>query len=640
MEKNVYSIEEVFAGKFFNIPDYQRGFAWEQRHCEDLLNDLELLPQNFNHYTGTVVFHPNGSENQDNEGSQYKGFDIVDGQQRITSIVILLLVIRQKFSQSDTYKTLANGIEKKYLFATRLSDRNLFYKLTLNSDCMEYFKQDILGSAGVSGQTILSHQRLLIAKQTFNDYLNVKERELGESFYVWLIDYYNKITEKLKVGIYVVDSAAEVGVIFEVMNNRGKYLTELEKAKNYLLYLTTKIDIENIGELVGLINKTWSNIYQRFMSAGLGTESENQFLRAHWLMYSNYVRKDWDGSNSIKAKFNLNNYHLRDIEFFNDLTSYVTSLDAGSIAYADLERPERDNAFNAYTDAEQKRAVVFHSIKLLRTKTIASFRPLLMAVRLKFPKDPSSYLELIKLTEIFAFRVYNLQTKRADTGQSSIFETAYNLFNDEISFETAFNKLRKILYSYSSPSVFNSKWEFNEVDNNWYHWGALKYFLYEYEEYLSGNDPLQLTWSYFSEKPLENSIEHILPQTPNDGENYWPSRFDQNQFRIYIHDLGNLCLTFNNSSYRNHGFDLKKGIPGQNTPCYATSSLHQERILTNYPEWTVDSIKQRRKELTDWAKNRWYVDLDEFENMPINNQIDDNFEENIEENDINENNSL
>ena len=384
------------------------------------------------------------------------------------------------------------------------------------------------------------------------------------------------------MGIYIVDQAAEVGVIFEVMNNRGKELTELEKVKNYLLYLTTKITIETSNELASLINTTWSKIYQRFMSAGLGTESENQFLRAHWLMYANYNRKDWDGNKSIKSKYSLKAYRSRDLELFNDLNLYVNSLDEASIAFSDLEKPERNGAFNAFTDEVQKRSVIFYSTKLLRTKTIASFRSLLMACRLKFANDDLKYLELIQLIEKFAFRVYNMEGKRADTGQSSILKAAYELYNEEITYDQVHRHLRWLLNVYSSPPVFSEFWKFVPLDNNWYYWSALKYFLYEYEEFLSGGDPLTITWSYFTEKALENSIEHILPQTSEEEEQYWTTRFAPDQINILTHDLGNLCLTYNNSSYKNFGFSRKKGTPGQEKPCYANSSLNQERVLTEY----------------------------------------------------------
>lgn len=617
MEKNDYSIEELFAGKFFNIPDYQRGYSWDKEHCLDLLSDIELLPNDFDHYTGTVVLHSNGLEILDNEGSKYKGFDIVDGQQRITSIVILLNAIQSKFNKDGKYQTLAAGISKKFISSIRLSDNNLFYKLSLNADCKTFFITDVLNKAGVTGQTIKSHQRLSNAKIVFNKYLDEKEYEFKGDFYNWLISFYNKIIQKLKVSIYIVNSAAEVGVIFEVMNNRGKDLTELEKVKNYLLYLTTKIVVETREELAKSINEVWSKIYQRFMSANLGSDVENQFLRAQWLMYANYNKKEWDGSKSIKKKFNLKDYKDSHIALFNELGEYVQSLDYASIAFADIEKPEREKAFNAFTDISSKRTVVYYSIKLLRTKTIASFRPILLSCRLKFPNDSHRYLEIIQLIEKYAFRVYNMQGKRADTGQSTIFKIAYELYNGQISFEDCIFQIRALLNRYSPTDGFNDFWNLNEVKNNWYHWSALKYLLYEYEEHLAGNNPLTVAWNHFTEKTLENTIEHILPQTPQEDGNYWVTRFTEEEYRLYVHDLGNLCLTYNNSSYRNFGFDRKKGVLGQEAPCYVNSALYQERALGEYTDWNKGSILNRRLKITDWAKKRWYVDLADFANENI-----------------------
>ena len=623
METKDYSIQEFFEGRFFNIPDYQRGYAWEKEHCLDLLNDLELLPPKFDHYTGTVVLHANGEPIFDNEGSKYSGYDIVDGQQRITSIVILLQAIQSKFQKKREYETLAIGIKKKFLYATRLSDGNPFYKHSLNADCKEFFKTDILGIPGVIGQTIKSHQRLATAKTVFNTFIDTKEEELNICFYPWLIDFYNKIIQNLKVGIYIVKSTAEVGVIFEVMNNRGKDLTELEKVKNYLLYLTTKITVETSKELADLINNTWSLIYQRFMSASLGTDAENQFLRAHWLMYANYTRKEWDGSKSIKEKYNLKDYQAKHTDLFNDLTQYVNSINGASIVFADLERPERIGAFNSFLESEKKRSVAFWSIKLLRTKTIASFRPLLMACRLKFTKDAEKYLDLVLLIEKYAFRVYNMQGKRADTGQTTIFQIAYKLYNEQINFASCLHQLRILLNRYSSYGEFQTFWNPNDIKTDWYHWGALKYFLYEYEEHLAGKNPLTVSWGYFTEKTLENSIEHILPQTPEDGQNYWLQRFTPEEIRLYIHDLGNLCLTYNNSAYRNHGFDIKKGLPGQETACYINSSLYQERTLAEFSDWTPKNLCERRKRLSEWATERWFVDLSEFQNASIDMVADE-----------------
>lgn len=629
MENYTKSLETIFNNRFFRVPDYQRGYAWEKEHCRDLLEDLELLPPGFDHYTGTLVFHGNGMSEQDEEGGTYSGFDIVDGQQRLTSIVILLSVIRSFLSDSPRFEKLSKGISKKYLHTKKLSDGNLFYKLTLNDDCKEFFKTNILGRPGVTGKTIRSHERLSHAKKVFEEYVKGKKKEKGSGFEDWLIQLYQKITTQLKMGMYVVNDEAEVGVIFEVMNNRGKDLTELEKVKNYLLYLTTKIDLPSSKQLATKVNQTWSNIYKRLMSADLGGSAENQFLRAHWLMYNDYNRRNWKGSKSIKNKFSLRDYYTKDRELLNDLTDYVKSVDEASIAFVDLEKPNREGSFNSYENNTENESVVFWSTKLVRTKTIASFRPLLMAVRLKYPQHAIDYRDLVRFLEKFAFRVYNMQGKRADTGQSSIFQYAHQLYNeDEYGMDELNQDLRALLYYYSKPSSFDSFWELNPDDNNWYKWGALKYFLYEYEEHLADGRAVQLPWDAVTEKKLENTIEHILPRTPNDNKGYWKKRFTKEEIKIYLHDFGNLCLTYDNSSYKNKGFDKKVGEVGQDKPCYRNSPLFQERELVEYhPEWNADTIIDRRQKVVSWAKDRWFEDLKEFEETPTEIEEDDFYSE-------------
>lgn len=613
MNKNVYSIQELFAGRIFSIPDYQRGYAWDDGNCLELLEDIDLLPDGYDHYTGTIVLHANKKQLFDNEGSKHQGYDIVDGQQRLTSLVILLFAIHDNFAEWPAYTTLAAGIEKKFIKIILLEDPRPFYKLSLNADCRTYFERNVLGNGSITGALIRSHERLNNAKGIFVRFLRDKKEQFGTSYQDWLIKFYTKIVERLKVGIYEVDSAAEVGVIFEVMNNRGKDLTELEKVKNYLLYLTTKIDLDTASEAADMINLTWSRIYERFMSAKLGTESENQLLRAHWLIFSNYNKKEWEGSKSIKNKFNLKDYQGKHQDLLGQLFEYLNSIDQASIAFADMERPDRDGSFNGFADTSYQRLIRFHSTKLLRTRTIASFRPIIMACRLRFAEDAKLYLDLIQLLEKFAFRVYNLQGKRADTGQSSLFKVSYELFNNQRSFKDLVGHLKWLLHIYCSDALFRAFWSFDELDNNWYHWSPLKYLLYEYEEHLAGGDPLNISWNYFSEKQLENSVEHILPQMSEDADGYWLKHFSKKEIKIYTHDLGNLCLTYNNSTYRNYGFPRKKGTPGQERPCYANSSLNQERSLTEFENWNFESILKRREEIISWALKRWFVDLGEFD---------------------------
>lgn len=103
MESNVYSIAQIFKEKLFVIPDYQRGYAWERQHCEELMEDIELLPDNKEHYTGTLVLYksPDTSEVYDVKGGSYQTYDVVDGQQRLTTLTILLNTLHKALLALD-----------------------------------------------------------------------------------------------------------------------------------------------------------------------------------------------------------------------------------------------------------------------------------------------------------------------------------------------------------------------------------------------------------------------------------------------------------------------------------------------------------------------------------------------------------
>ena len=97
-------------------------------------------------------------------------------------------------------------------------------------------------------------------------------------------------------------------MIFEVTNDRGKQLTDLEKVKNYLLYTASSLDTDT-NDFVASVNSAWAEILARLMNAGLDASfREDQLLRAHWLMAYDSHSRYWSGSKSIKNRFDLRRY--------------------------------------------------------------------------------------------------------------------------------------------------------------------------------------------------------------------------------------------------------------------------------------------------------------------------------------------
>lgn len=350
---NVISLNDLFHNRIFKVPDYQRGYSWERRQVREFLEDLELLLPKRHHYTGTVVLHePPAPESNlmDVEGNTYNPAEIVDGQQRITTIVLLLDGIRRLLASdgfSSVAATLSRGITKNYIAAEDMSGMPLF-KLSLNPDTDHFFKTDILAERpGVEGPEIASEQRLFAAKSQIADYLASKVNGGESDGEAYLRGLYAKIATQLCFTLYEVDNDAEVGVIFEVMNDRGKPLTDLEKVKNFLIHSSTRLDLEN--SLAQSVNNAWSKILQRLMATGLAyNESENGLLRAHWLSHYDSRAKVWHGSRSVKSRFDLRNYPGKHKELLGQLLSYTEGLRSASVIYCDAYRPNQPDAFETF----------------------------------------------------------------------------------------------------------------------------------------------------------------------------------------------------------------------------------------------------------------------------------------------------
>ncbi len=395
-------------------------------------------------------------------------------------------------------------------------------------------------------------------------------------------------------------------MIFEVTNDRGKPLSELEKVKNYLLYLANKIEGQH--DLADIINSTWTEIFHRLMSAELvSMEDENRLLRAHWLMAYDYETKSWEGAKSIKKQFSLKKYQGRHPEMLASLLDYTRVLRDCLVAYCDIYNPGHPGAFCTFTP-EDRTAAAHWGQKLRRIGNVASYIPLLIATRLRDRDDGARYIALLQSCERTSFRVYRWKERRSNTGQSKFFRLAHEFYRGEKTFEQIALQARRIGLAYCSNADFDKKTIFD--GRNWYEWSGLRYFLYEYEEHCAGKQGPRVAWRFFESKELRETIEHILPQTPDDA--YWSERFTAEQTPQYLHDIGNLCLTYDNSSYSNKAFPAKKGAAGAAKPCYATSKLFMEQELAGYEDWDEENLLRRRAKLMEWAVRRWVIDDRDF----------------------------
>ena len=330
------------------------------------------------------------------------------------------------------------------------------------------------------------------------------------------------------------------------------------------------------------------------------------------MAYHNPQLRRWQGSRSVKQKFGLRSYAGRQQDLLKDLLAYTGGLRESSIIFCDAYQPNRPDAFASFkSDTRARAEVIDWSLKLRRTGYLATFLPLLIAVRRGWPMDPDKYLRVLRLCETFAFRVYRWREFRSNSGQPALFQLAFQLATRGRTYEDAVNAFNGHLAYWCRNDNFNDEHS-GEDPNVWYRWAGLRYFLYEYETASAsqqGASPIVL-WSELYSRDLKDTVEHILPQSIS-NQLYWKDRFNRRQHHNYVHDLGNLTLTKHNSSYQNKPFPDKRGSVTAEGHCYAKSPFFVERQLTELDDWDAEAIDQRRARLLVWARSRWAVETSE-----------------------------
>jgi hypothetical protein len=606
------TVADLLRGHILIIPEYQRGYAWSARQLNDFRDDLELLDLGRQHYTGTVILCPRPEIRRDDALQRQVVAEVVDGQQRLTTIMMLLDAIRREFLKLPNMEQVATGVASYLSF---LEGGISQPRLVLNNQSADFFAKVVLAEDPEAYRpSVPAEERLLFAR----DSLTYWTAELVSEASVpaeALEELLQKVIEQLRFTLFEVPDDIQAGVIFETVNDRGKPLTELEKVKNYVLYLSSIFDDSQARSLANETTLAWGKIYRRLMSGHLtSSAAEDQFLRAHWLCYHDPDSRKWEGAKSVKTKFAIRSYAQQRDQLHADLIRYVRSLATSCQAYCELAGGEYSSfsyLAGPVPDLEQA------ADRLRRMDNLASFFPVWLAAR-STTRTTQELVELLEACELFAFRVYQVAQVRSNTGQSGLFRLAFRLCSGNASMSEARLDIFARLNSYCSAAVFRATFE-SEGQREWFGWSGLSYFLNEYEGFLA--DEMGVTtnhkWSDLVQRRTRETIEHILPQAPTDQA--WLDVFTESERKTLTHDLGNLCLTWYNSTLSNRSFDRKKGADGLTdrdgsmARCYANSPLFQERLLCSFAEWTPESIRERRATLTEFALIRWgapEVDLD------------------------------
>jgi len=595
---------ELLNGKVFRIPDYQRGYAWIDKQLTELWDDIEEIPEvngEFRkHYTGTIYLEEISAIENEKWLSGVKFYDVVDGQQRLTTISIFLfeLLKSSEFGFCDetkedlmkTYirKSNSSGNSTVYKFSYANTDKNYLYLLKI------IFEDNsiILPQNPYNQYT----KNLLLAKNFFN----TKFRDLD---YNQKEIIFRKMTSSIQFDIRTIEKDLDVQAVFETMNNRGKPLSTLEKLKNRLIYLTEKLNEspEDKLKLRKNINDAWGKIYGCLGQNPDLTLDEDIFLSAHLSLYRKpkeaFVFSEKLAEEKIFQMFcNKSDKFEKEegsgkeeLVNYNKIEDYIIKLsDAAPIWY---------KIHNSYLEIIKK---------ILLLNNSKEMKVFLLSLLDKLDTE-NLIPSILEKTESILFR-----NKVPGIGvvDERVFATwGRDLYREEEGLNDINEKLNEIIQIpipvHNLINSFNYLFNFERGNKGFYRWWYLKYFLFEYDLYLKNafsetNNKIEI------EDYDSTTIEHIIPQQYWDNWNEVVGEFsnsiiDENKslgIKILINTLGNLTILKNgkNSSLGNRSWENKKRR-------FKTGS-YNEIAVSHYDNWTKKEVMDRGLKMLDFLSKK------------------------------------
>jgi len=636
-DNKLQSLTEIFNQKIFRIPDFQRGYSWEEDQLEDFWEDVINLKEDKVHYTGLITVEPIDKKTvqkiekwQDDLWLLEKGLSayyIVDGQQRLTTSIILINEILSKFGDDEgiNFDTKEFWVSK-FLYKEFGADyKSYIFGYEKDNPSDEYFKTKILeqhsSSADKVPEQTLYTSNLKFAKTFFNKKLKKLEKEQIENIF-------KKLVNRLKFNFYEIDEELDVYVTFETMNNRGKSLSNLELLKNRLIYLSTLLPDE-IATRIRLrkdINEVWKTIYEFLGKDKDNPLDDDYFLYNHWIMYFKYDRSKSDAYAHflLHEKFTAKAVIKGELEL-QELKEYIDSLSKSVKAWFYLYNV----SYSSYNEETKE------WIQKLDRLGMGAFPPLFMAAMTK-EKNEENLVDLFKAAEKFIFLVFRLSQRPSNTKNSHFYRLANMYYFDQDHWGQGPTDIDKVIGNINwHTEGHNSEdeyvgwfdlWKFEsyikelaQKEEGYYSWNGLRYFLYEYELYLTdkGKGNTKVTWTDFNKRKKEDTIEHIYPQTPKDE--CWKEAFkdnDKKQKKALLNSLGNLLLLSQskNSELQNKCFDFKKKHKnGKGDEVGFFNGSYSEISVASYKDWTANEIKERGLKMLDFLEERWGIDIADWE---------------------------
>ena len=544
MEHSVLSVSDLLATSSttaLRVPDYQRSYAWTTRQCKDLWNDLqeftfgdENTDETF--FLGAIVLVING-----------KDLEILDGQQRLTTITILLTCLT-RFLRAEGEARYADAVYDDFVAKEVRGGPEIMYKLVLNRLDESYFRDLVQDHSDPSKSNVKSHKNIRSCKRFFDRCLLAWQRDYGDGAIQRAKTFTDTLLDRVFAVTITASNLSSAGYVFERLNDRGIGLTTVDLVRSLVM--------QRCGERYKkTVLNSWGDIYSTPWPGDV-----DDLLRYHW------VTRFGDATGDKLYTLIRNNFKQK-VKGFDPLTFTRDVREAAKVYNGIFSSSEGPDPFSS----------ICAKVVELRAKSVI---PLLM----KVSGFSDWHREALAKAAFTAFVRNRLIADQSSTSfEDMVYAIAQTVEDEEASFSQANSQL--LNYTIDDDDC-RLRFAQRSIGTQ-YQAAFLLRSIELYLRNLAGKDELRLG------SARDVHVEHIQARNPA-NEARWPDHDD------WINRIGNLTLWSGkrNSAAQNAPFEEKRER-------YGRSELLLTRELSEANHWDSEAIQARQQRLAEIAVKVW-----------------------------------
>ncbi len=589
------AIASIFkSGNVLNIPYFQRAYKWTEKNIRRYEEDLDnLLDDDSTHFMGAIIIYRRGNSNP----SDATVFEVVDGQQRLTTFYLSMLALAKTFAEKNDIED-AKGVVLYYLIITKpvklvsnailqscKEDRagiNRVFKDLLETNNLkeilakDNYKYKQLDDTGNKEGTIWKNYKLL--RKYFESRFLEAEKQ-GSNGIEILKEIYQKMTCSITVVQIVVNDPMDGPKIFDSLNSKQHPMTIGDLVRNEVF--SKVYDTKTAEEIDELDKKYWHPFYERFGEQN--KEDVDCVFEKYFFPY--VLTQDPSITKSNAFSFLKQKWSATD-----DPKEIIHSLEEYQDIFIDL----MCGTNFTYKNKQDKKNISDSIHRFYEIGTPTAVYPFLLRViraTVNGVIDDKTSLRILELIESFLIRraVCGFEPTGLHQLFKSLWQDLKNVYTED--------KVKEVISKHSTV-----KWPSNEEFANDIAFRPLAdskvttFLLSELDKTYGADHP----------NDLAIQIEHILPQTPAQ-DSQWLKDWSKKEIQKYLNCLPNLLPLSEklNKSAQNGDYVIVK------RELYTKSAWSAPRKLaTTYAQWTPKEFKERAKLLAKWAVERWPHHLD------------------------------